>query len=580
MRDTVDGHADRFEMQDVLFSELSRMFGQEVPMYDRSLAVNAACNRAVCDLLEEMYEGFEVSDSQLEKTSGERHGAVRIGTPDEFRWIGRLFACFGMEPHNFYDMTSVGAKSQPVIATAFRSVVHPGHRVFTSLLRADSFDPETRRRIEALLASREVFSENAKALIEKAEREGGLGWEDADALIREATERIFKWTGEARDYGLYAHLCGSGLKIAADIACFRAHHLNHLTPNTLCMDLYTSSMKYCMGEIDAGAFRRRAARALGRLERDADRHWMRLHFMHFSRRAIDDFSARAPGADAIDRRVDRLVGWFAEPSYDLREMDHAGFKDFTEGPSAGTPVLLRQDSYKALTERVRFTDPDGATVETSHTARFGEIEQRFYATTPEGRALYDECLEKAEALKSEDPGLMRRDFEAYEARHAACFAPIPKRLDTLLERGLVYGLYEPTEKGLASSGAIETADIHDLVREGYAACEGLRYEDFLPVSAAGIFASNLDEYGTASTAPEKPTYTRGMLEEILGRPIVEADVVYRGLQSSSILSTCEALGILERLDGGTRSALEGDRDALPRGASERFDERSVTAARA
>jgi len=143
--------ADPIEMQNRLFSELSRMFGQEVPLYDKSLAVNGVCNRAVCDLLARRYRGFAVSDEQLEKTSGERHGAIRIGRPDEYRWIGRFFACFAMQPHNFYDMTSVGAKSQPVIATAFRSVVHPEHRVFSSLLQTSYFDPETKARVEALL---------------------------------------------------------------------------------------------------------------------------------------------------------------------------------------------------------------------------------------------------------------------------------------------------------------------------------------------------------------------------------------------------------------------------------------------
>jgi uncharacterized glyoxalase superfamily metalloenzyme YdcJ len=45
--------------------------------------------------------------------------------------------------------------------------------------------------------------------------------------------RIFKWTGQARDYQLYQDLAAGGFKIAADIACFNSHHLNHLTPNTL-----------------------------------------------------------------------------------------------------------------------------------------------------------------------------------------------------------------------------------------------------------------------------------------------------------------------------------------------------------
>ena len=122
--------SDKIKMQHRLFAELSRMFGQEVPLYDRALLVNKACNQTVCALLTQLYPGFTLSDSQLEKASGERHGAIRIGKPEEYRWVTGLFAAFGMEPHNYYDMTNVGAKSQPIIATAFRSSINPEHRVF------------------------------------------------------------------------------------------------------------------------------------------------------------------------------------------------------------------------------------------------------------------------------------------------------------------------------------------------------------------------------------------------------------------------------------------------------------------
>src|SRR5699024_3874830 len=104
-----DGFADRVKMQHRLFAELSAMFGKEVPMYDKALAVNRVCNRTVCELLGKLHPGFAVSDAELERTSGERHGAIRIGRKDEYRWIARFFAQFAMEPHNYYDMSSVGA---------------------------------------------------------------------------------------------------------------------------------------------------------------------------------------------------------------------------------------------------------------------------------------------------------------------------------------------------------------------------------------------------------------------------------------------------------------------------------------
>lgn len=140
------------------------MFAKEVPMYDRSLALNHVCNTTVCDLVSRLHVGFTLSPQQLKETSGERHGAIRIGRPDEYRWIARYFAAFAMHPHNFYDMTSVGYKSKPVIATAFRSSVKPEHRMFTSLLVTDYFDAATRARVEALLSTREVISPNTKLL--------------------------------------------------------------------------------------------------------------------------------------------------------------------------------------------------------------------------------------------------------------------------------------------------------------------------------------------------------------------------------------------------------------------------------
>lgn len=560
--------AGRVDMQNRLFSELSRMFGEEVPLYDKSLLVNRVCNRAVCDLLSRVHAGFAITDEQLEKTSGERHGAIRIGRPDEYRWIGRFFAAFGMEPVNFYDMTSVGAKSQPIIATAFRSVHNPEHRVFTSLLQTSYFDAATRGRIEAILAKRQVFSDKAKQLIEKGERQGGLDWADATALIAEGTGRIFKWTGKASDYGLYKELCDAGFKIAADIACFQSHHLNHLTPNTFCMDLYTAAMKRCMGEIDDREFGARATRAMRRTAEATTKDGMRLLFRHLTQDEIDSFGPGKADEAFIGGLVERVTKRLHEDDLKLTAMKHSGFKDYTEGPSEDTPVLLRQDAYKALTEPVVFENPDGSVVNSVHTARFGEIEQRGYATTPAGRELYDRCLEEADAAKDKEPGLVKRDFVAYEAMYAKPFAPFPKRLPELVKRGLVYARYAPTRAGLARKGTIATADIGELVEQGLARREGLRYEDFLPVSAAGIFASNLNQYGTQSTAVDRPKYTQGTLEEVLGKKIVDADAVYHATQSRSILDTLGALGVLDRLGASERQELEREAVAEGQGVSE------------
>ncbi|MEM9752809.1 MAG: DUF1338 family protein [Planctomycetota bacterium] len=550
-----EAFVDKIQMQNRLFAELSRMFGQEVPLYDKSLLCNLVCNRAVCELIGQRFPGFSITDEQIDLTSGERHGAIRIGKPEEYRWVGRFFAAFAMHPHNFYDMTALGGKSQPVIATAFRSKHNPEHRVFSSLLMTNYFDDSTRDRVESLLAGRQVFSDRAKELIEKDERQGGLDAEDAKALIAEATNRIFKWTGEARGHALYTDLCAGGFKIAADVACFESHHLNHLTPNTFCMDLYTSAMKLCLGELDRETFQARATDALTWIAEHADRDYLVLHFKHMDRQAIDALPEATPPTAAVPGQVAALAERLSQPDLDLSQLNHNGFKDYTEGPATETQVLLRQDAYKALTEPVTFTDGD-ARVETEHTARFGEIEQRFYATTPKGRALYDQSLAEHEKNRAEHPDLAKTDHSAYAAMQAEAFRAFPKTLDGLLEQQLIYGKYTPTPAGLDAAGTLASADLRELVAAGHVQADGLRYEDFLPFSAAGIFASNLNQYGTASTAAQKPDYTPELLEDILGQPIIDVDTQYRAIEAVSLLDTYERLGLGDQLSAEHKRELE------------------------
>lgn len=548
--------ADKKKMQHRLFAELSDMFGREVPLYDKSLLVNKVCNSTVVALLEQMHGGFTLTEEQLDKTSGERHGAIRIGTPEEYRWVAGFFAAFALEPHNFYDMTSLGGKSQPIIATAFRSPLNPEHRVFCSLLMIKSLDPQIQPKVEQLLAQRQVFSDRAKELILKDEEQGGLEQADAEELVREGTNRIFKWTGQARDYPLYKELSDAGYKIAADIACFESHHLNHLTPNTFCIDLYTSAMKFCLGEMDLSVFQRRAVQAFNWLRETADQDYMKLHFRHLSSDDIEAFKPAEVAPEEIQSLAERLARRLTEADLDLSKLKHAGFKDFTEGPATGTPVLLRQDSYKALTEPVTFRQPDGTTIDSVHTARFGEIEQRFYGTTPTGRALYDRCLADAEAAREKNPGLAKADYDAYLDMYAQAFAPFPKTLPELLERELVFGRYSLTAKVEEDAGAVSTTDITELVKLGYVRYEGLRYEDFLPFSAAGIFASNLGQYGTKSNDAEKPVYDEAMLEQIMGRDIIDPNIIYSGLQAESLLQVYSDLRLLEKLPASERAELE------------------------
>lgn len=160
-------------------------------------------------------------------------------------------------------------------------------------------------------------------------------------------------------------------------------------------------------------------------------------------------------------------------------------KDRIEGPPRRKcPILLRQTSFKALSEAVTFKDGS----EGAHTARFGEIEQRGAALTPKGRDLYDTCLNRALAADGD-----------HEQALAASFADFPDDWDMLRSEGLAY--FREDESGVVP----------------------IVWEDFLPVSAAGIFQSNL---GDDARDNAMQGGTQAAFEAALGCPVRDMFELY------------------------------------------------------
>ena len=141
--------------------------------------------------------------------------------------------------------------------------------------------------------------------------------------------------------------------------------------------------------------------------------------------------------------------------------------------------------------------------------------------------------------------------------YAAPFAVFPKTLSALLEEKLVYGYYRVTAAGrrAAQAGALKLMPWPDLVRRGYVVVDGVRYEDFLPVSAAGIFASNLKAGGISSTAAEPVAYPQSRLEAILGRKIIDPTLTYAGLAAESQQQVLTALGLWDQLAPAAQAVL-------------------------
>ena len=211
-------------------------------------------------------------------------------------------------------------------------------------------------------------------------------------------------------------------------------------------------------------------------------------------------------------------------------------KAVIEGPPRRQcPILLRQTSFKALDEPIAFTDQDE--IRGSHSARFGEIEQRGAALTPKGRALYDLLLNAARDELGDFPN--EANAARYNALMTQHFGEFPDSVEGMREQGLAYFRYFATEKGLAAGG-LGDASLEQLLRDGYVKAEPLVYEDFLPVSAAGIFQSNL---GDAAQTHYGEHSNRQAFEQALGRSTIDELGLYAETQKRSLEECAKALNL-------------------------------------
>ncbi|QXH78285.1 2-oxoadipate dioxygenase/decarboxylase HglS [Pseudomonas salmasensis] len=208
-------------------------------------------------------------------------------------------------------------------------------------------------------------------------------------------------------------------------------------------------------------------------------------------------------------------------------------KAVIEGPPRRQcPILLRQTSFKALDEPIAFTDAHG-----SHSARFGEIEQRGVALTPKGRALYDQLLNAARDELGAFP--TEANAERYVQLMEQHFHAFPDNYPQMREQGLAYFRYFVTDRGLEARRQIDQPrTLEGLVNAGHVAVEPLVYEDFLPVSAAGIFQSNLGDGAQSHYAGNS---NRTAFEQALGRRTIDELQLYEQTQQRSMDICVETL---------------------------------------
>ncbi|WP_322528755.1 VOC family protein [Salinicola sp. LHM] len=271
-----------------------------------------------------------------------------------------------------------------------------------------------------------------------------------------------------------------------------------------------------LSETEAERFVNEALKTF-RWHQDATVDWQTYSALHDEHRLIADVVCfRGPHINHLTPRtldIDEVQ----------RRMPDVGIvpKSVIEGPpKRRCPLLLRQTSFKALEETIVFSDHH----EGSHTARFGEIEQRGIALKPQGRALYDQLLT---AARQQTKGLANDEHQSIMEK---VFSRFPDDEQQLRIQGLAYFDYRLTLQA-GSLEEVETTDLETAIEQGWVTATPITYEDFLPVSAAGIFQSNL---GGEETSGYAGNANRQDFEQALGTRVVDELALYAKREKASL----------------------------------------------
>ena len=451
---------------------LSNLYGAEVPAYRTLVEVAQAVNQRVI-----AREGAAAERlGSIDRVTAERHGAIRVGTPEELAQVSRVFGALGMSPCGFYDLRDAAPAPVPVVSTAFRPLdraelaANP-FRVFTSMLVPEDrrfFDPDLAGRLQSFLASRELFPDELLALADVAIEHGELSAADADRFL-DLAAAAFALSPDPVDRAWYTELERvSG--VAADIGGVTTTHLNHLTPRVLEIDDLYASMQAC--------------------------------------------------------RIEMISEIQGPPRWD------------------GPDVLLRQTSFRALSEPRTFRGADGEVSTGSLRVRFGEVEARGVALTPAGRDRYDELVVTVDRRLAADPALRRADVAPGVWNRG-----LPTTELDLCLAGLAFFTFQVAPSVVAGratpeqAAALEHGRADALVLSGVLQPEPIVYEDFLPRSAAGIFASNLTDGGSMDADQGGAERDADWMADVMGKAVNVPEELYAREAAASLGAAESVLGL-------------------------------------
>jgi uncharacterized glyoxalase superfamily metalloenzyme YdcJ len=512
------------DIRTLLSRKKSAIYRTEVPLFQDLLEMIGSIN---ANVEQEQPGTLERIGLTKERLTEEIHGAIRLALPYELQKMAEGFAICGMYPANYYDLTVAGMPSH---ATAFRplereELAKNPYRVFTSMLKLDVLKEKMEAKIKQATQDPRIAAERSAEL-----------WSKIESILAKRTIFTPRYL-ELLD--IHKQQEGFTNEQAQEFVDAFLETFKWQRTAAVSKELYEelSSLYKIVGDV------------LG---------FRVPHINHLTPVTLD-----------IDRAHQAM-----------KERGMKAIKVIQGPPARLAPVLLRQTSFRALTEETSFPDENGRLIPGGHTARFGEIEQRGVAVTPKGRALYDLLLDAViQAAPAEEAS---HYTERYPQVLASIFELYPDSYEVLRKQKLAYFYYHPTEEGrkASQSQALTSTSTEDLIREGYLQTVPITYEDFLPVSAVGIFKSNLGDMDSQQGGDYSDVQIQSIKEklnqEILelynqydenGNPVKEAPIsenqrsfeqalgqapsnmfhAYAALQDASINNALKELNVQEQI---------------------------------
>ena len=224
-----------------------------------------------------------------------------------------------------------------------------------------------------------------------------------------------------------------------------------------------------------------------------------------------------------------------------RSMQACGVRMIEEiqGPPRwdGPDVLLRQTSFRALAEPRSFREAGGKITRGELRVRFGEVEQRGIALTPAGRDLYDRMVAEVDRILANAPDRSRQDVAA-----EVWADQLPASESDLVRTDLAYFTFAVAPRR-AADGRRPPASLPALLDGGWVNMAPIVYEDFLPRSAAGIFASNLSGGGEMDADRAAVQRDAEWLSGAIEQPVTMPDSLYEQQRAASLERVASELGL-------------------------------------